>query len=173
MFLWHGGRVRGAFLSLNSCLDPAVDTRQDEVELLIVEDSKSDVELALRALKKHRLANNVAVARDGAEALDFIFCEGEFAGRSIEQQPRVVLLDLNLPLVSGLEILQRIRADSRTSSVPVVVMTASTRERDLLESYRLGVNSYIVKPLDFSKLVEAMKIIGMYWLMLNRPPTRR
>ncbi len=142
----------------------------NDVQLLIVEDNASDLELALRALKEHHLCNNIAVARDGAEALEFIFCEGQYADRRIDAQPRVVLLDLKLPLVDGMDVLRRIRGDARTQCTPVVVMTASAQERDVAESYRLGVNSYIVKPVNFDQFAEAMKVVGMYWLMLNRRP---
>ncbi len=142
-----------------------------DVDVLIVEDNASDLELTLRALKEHHLCNNLVVARDGLEALDYLFGEGQFAGRRIDMQPRVVLLDLKLPLVDGIEVLRRIRADPRTHSLPVVAMTASNRERDVAETYELGINSYIVKPVDFQKFTDAMKMIGMYWLMLNRPPS--
>jgi len=144
----------------------------DAVEILLVEDNPSDLEIALRALKEHKLCNNVQVARDGEEALDFIFCRGAFAGRRLDELPRVILLDLKLPLIDGLEELRQIRGDARTRNVPVVVLTSSTEERDVVESYALGVNSYIAKPVDFDRFAEAMKVIGMYWLMLNRPPTK-
>ena len=124
----------------------------------------------LRALKEHNLCNSIQVARDGEEALEFIFCEGRFAARRMENQPRVILLDLKLPLVDGIEVLRRIRSDPRTHCLPVVVMTASDQERDITDTYELGVNSYIVKPVDFEKFTAAMKVIGMYWMMLNRPP---
>ena len=142
----------------------------NEVEILLVEDNPSDLELTLRALEEHKLCNRVQVARDGEEALDFIFCRGQFSGKRIESLPRVVLLDLKLPLVDGLEVLRQIRADPRTNRVPVVVLTSSTEERDVVESYALGVNSYISKPVDFDQFKEAMRTIGMYWLLLNRPP---
>ena len=144
----------------------------DEVEVLLVEDNPDDVQLALHALRKHRLANAVHVAEDGAEALDFLFCRGAFAGRDLCAPPKVVLLDLKLPLVDGREVLRQVRADPRTRAIPVVVMTASAEERDLVETYQLGVNSYIVKPVDFEQFVEAMRLVGMYWLMLNRPPAK-
>jgi two-component system response regulator len=142
-----------------------------DIDVLIVEDNSSDLELALRALKEHRLCNNLVVARDGLEALDYLFAEGRYAGRRVEDQPRVILLDLKLPLVDGIEVLRRIRSDPRTHALPVVAMTASNRERDVAETYELGINSYIVKPVDFHKFTEAMKMIGMYWLMLNRAPS--
>ena len=139
------------------------------VEILLVEDNPSDLEVALRALTEQNLCNNVQVARDGEEALDFMFCRGPFAGRRMDALPRVILLDLKLPLIDGLEVLRQIRADARTRHVPVVVLTSSTEERDVVESYALGVNSYIAKPVDFDQFRDAMRTIGMYWLMLNRP----
>jgi CheY-like chemotaxis protein len=141
-----------------------------EVEILLVEDNQSDLELALRALREQNLCNNIHVARDGVEALDFILCREAFADRSIADLPRVILLDLKLPRVDGMEVLRQIRADPRTESVPVVVLTSSTEERDVVESYALGVNSYIQKPVDFDQFKTAMRTIGMYWLLLNRPP---
>ena len=142
----------------------------DEVESLLVEDNPSDLEVALRALKDQNICNKVQIARDGEEALDFIFCRGPHAGRNIDELPRVILLDLKLPLIDGLEVLRQIRADARTRRVPVVVLTSSTEERDVVESYALGVNSYIAKPVDFDQFSAAMHTIGMYWLLLNRPP---
>lgn len=142
----------------------------DEVEILLVEDNPSDLEVALRALKDQNICNKVQVARDGEEALDFIFCRGAYASRNIDDLPRVILLDLKLPLIDGLEVLRQIRADARTRRVPVVVLTSSTEERDVVESYALGVNSYIAKPVDFDQFSAAMHTIGMYWLLLNRPP---
>jgi two-component system response regulator len=142
------------------------------VEILLVEDNPSDLEVALRALKEQNLCNNVHVARDGEEALDFIFCQGPFAGRRPDELPRLILLDLKLPLIDGLEVLRQIRGDARTRNVPVVVLTSSTEERDVVESYALGVNSYITKPVDFDQFRDAMQMIGMYWLMLNRPPAK-
>ena len=141
------------------------------VEILIVEDTPQDLELALRALKKANLTNRIEVARDGTEALDFVFCEGAHAGRKMENGPRVILLDLKLPKVDGLEVLQRIKADPRTRAIPVVVLTSSKEQRDIVESYRLGVNSYIVKPVNFERFVAAVQDLGMYWLLLNQPPT--
>ena len=143
----------------------------NEVEILLVEDNPSDLEVALRALKEQNLCNNVHVARDGEEALDFIFCREKYASRGLDELPRLVLLDLKLPLVDGLEVLQQIRAEPRTRHVPVVVLTASTEERDVVDSYALGVNSYISKPVDFDQFRNAMQTIGMYWLLLNRPPS--
>ena len=140
------------------------------VEILLVEDDPRDLELALRALKKANLRNHVEVARDGAEALDFIFCEGPHAGRRIEDVPKVILLDLKLPKVDGLEVLQRIRGDARTKTIPVVVLTSSKEQRDVIESYRLGVNSYVVKPVSFDEFAVAVQQLGLYWLLLNERP---
>lgn len=140
------------------------------VEILLVEDNPLDLELAQRALRKANLSNRIQVARDGAEALDYIFCEGAHASRSIAEVPKVVLLDLKLPKVDGLEVLRRIRSDPRTHGIPVVMLTSSLEQRDIVESYALGVNSYIVKPVDFERFVEAVQGLGMYWLLLNQPP---
>ncbi len=142
----------------------------DAVDILLVEDNPNDLELALRALKKHNLANNVIVARDGAEALDFIFGTGSYADRQIEKIPKVVLLDLKLPKVDGLEVLRRIKVDERTKTIPVVVLTSSQEERDVVDSYRLGVNSYIVKPVDFDQFIDSVSKLGLYWLVCNKPP---
>ncbi len=141
------------------------------VELLLVEDNPQDLELALRALRKANLSNRIHVARDGAEALDFVFCEGEYRERSIAEAPRIVLLDLKLPKVDGLAVLRRIKGDPRTRTIPVVVLTSSKEQRDVVESYQLGVNSYIVKPVNFEQFVAAVRDLGLYWLLLNRPPT--
>ena len=140
------------------------------VEILLVEDSAEDLELALRALRKANLTNHIAVARDGIEALDFIFCEGAHAGRRIADTPKVILLDLKLPKVDGLEVLQRIKGDPRTRHIPVVVLTSSKEHSDVVKSYRLGVNSYIVKPVNFERFAEAVEHLEMYWLLLNQPP---
>lgn len=147
-------------------------TEVSEVEILLVEDDPCDAELTLRALKKHNLANKVVHVMDGEQALDFVFCRGEFSHRSVENSPRVVVLDLKLPKVDGLEVLRAMKADDRARLIPVVVLTSSREERDLIESYRLGVNSYIVKPVDFDKFVEAVKEMGMYWLLLNQSVAR-
>ena len=140
------------------------------VEILIVEDSQHDLELALRALKIANLSNNIHVARDGVEAMDFIFCEGPHADRKIENGPKVILLDLKLPRVEGLEVLKRVKSDPRTQSIPVVMLTSSKEQSDVLSSYHLGVNSYIVKPVNFDNFVKAVQDLGMYWLLLNQPP---
>ena len=139
-------------------------------EILLVEDNPDDIELALHALEEYHVANLIRVVRDGAEALDFIFAQGAYADRDIADTPRVILLDLKLPLFSGLEVLKRIKADPRTQMIPVVVLTSSREESDLIESYRLGTNSYIVKPVDFEQFTEAVRQLGLYWLLLNEPP---
>lgn len=140
------------------------------VEILLVEDNPKDVELTLRAFRKANLTNRIHVARDGAEALDFIFCEGAHAARTMEDGVKVVLLDLKLPKVDGLEVLQRIKGDPRTKIIPVVVLTSSREQRDVIESYQLGVNSYIVKPVSFERFAEAVQHLGLYWLLMNHPP---
>ena len=140
------------------------------VEILLVEDNPQDLELTLRALRKGNLTNRIQVARDGAEAMEFIFCEGEHAGRQIENGPKVILLDLKLPKVDGLEVLRRIKSDERTQSTPIVVLTSSKENSDVRECYRLGVNSYIVKPVNFERFAQAVQDLGMYWLLLNQPP---
>jgi two-component system, response regulator len=139
------------------------------VDILIVEDNPDDLALVLRALRHHNLAEGVEVAMDGAEALDFLFCLGAHAQRCIEDCPKLILLDLKLPKISGLEVVQRLKADPRTRPIPVVIFTSSAQERDVMESYRLGVNSYVVKPLHLSELTEALGQIGRYWLGLNQP----
>ncbi len=142
----------------------------DAVEILLVEDNPNDVELTLRALQKHNLANKVLVVKDGAEALEFIFSSGAYADRSIKTGPKLILLDLKLPKVDGLEVLRKIKSDERTKIIPVVVLTSSREEQDVVESYRLGVNSYIFKPVEFDKFTEAVSQLGLYWLLLNNPP---
>jgi CheY-like chemotaxis protein len=141
-----------------------------ETEILLVEDNPTDLELALRVFRKHELANRIEVARDGAEALDFLFGEGAHVGRGGLQIPKVILLDLKLPKIGGLEVLRRIKGDPRTRTIPIVVLTSSQEEKDLVESYALGVNSYIVKPVDFDQFSDCLKQIGIYWLLSNAPP---
>ena len=141
-----------------------------EVEILLVEDSPEDVELTMRALKSRHLANQLFVCRDGAEAIDFFFGAGPNALREIGVTPKVVLLDLKLPKVDGLEVLRRLRGDERTRTIPVVVLTSSAEEPDIAAAYRLGANSYIVKPVDFEAFSRAVSDLGLYWLLLNQPP---
>ena len=142
----------------------------EPVEILLVEDNPNDAELALRALKKKNLANSVFVCKDGAEALDYIFARGDFAGRDFRNVPHVILLDLKLPKVDGLEVLRQVKSHSETRIIPIVVLTSSHEEKDVIESYKLGVNSYIVKPVDFEKFIQAVSDLGLYWLLLNKPP---
>jgi len=142
----------------------------NQIEILLVEDNPNDAELAVRALKKNKLASNVFVVQDGEEALDFIFARGKFEGREIKARPKLILLDLNLPKVNGLEVLKAIKNNDFTKMIPVVVLTSSKEENDIVQSYSLGVNSYIVKPVDFDKFVIAVKELGLYWLLLNEHP---
>ena len=138
--------------------------------ILLVEDNPDDEALTLRAFKKHNITNEVVVAHDGAEALEYLFGTGRYAGRDLDVTPQLILLDLKLPKVDGLEVLRQLRADDRTRLLPVVVLTSSTEERDLVESYRLGANSYVRKPVDFTQFAEAARQLGLYWLLMNQPP---
>lgn len=140
------------------------------VEILLVEDNPNDVKLTLNAFAQHKLSNNIHVARDGEEALDFLFCRGLHAGRDLANRPKLILLDLKLPKVDGLEVLRLIKADAHLRTIPVVILTSSKEERDVARGYESGLNSYIVKPVDFDQFVEAARLLGMYWLMLNQPP---
>jgi len=139
------------------------------VEILIVEDNPYDAELTLRALKKNNLANNVYTAEDGAEALDFFFCKNKFVTRNFTNPPKVVLLDLKLPKISGLEVLRAVKKDKRTSHIPIVVVTSSNQEPDMETAYELGANSYVIKPVDFEQFINAMSSLGLYWLLVNQP----
>lgn len=141
-----------------------------QVEILLVEDNPDDVELTLHALRKENLANNIHVARDGEEALEFLFCNGNHAGRSFDNPPKLILLDLKLPKVDGMEVLKRLKADPRTKTIPVVILTSSKEERDLVKGYGLGANSYIQKPVDFEQFRDVIKNVGLYWLVINQPP---
>ena len=140
------------------------------IDLMLVEDNPQDLELAVRALRKANLSNHIQIARDGAEALEYIFCEGPYAARKIEDGPKVILLDLKLPKIDGLEVLKRIKGDPRTRMIPVVVLTSSKEQSDVIESYQLGVNSYIVKPVNFEQFSDAVSKLGLYWLLHNQPP---
>lgn len=140
--------------------------------ILLVEDNPDDEALTLRALKKNNIANEVVVTRDGVEALDFLFCQGTYRGRNSLEKPAVILLDLKLPKVDGLEVLKRLRTDDRTRLYPVVILTSSKEEHDLINGYRLGANSYIRKPVDFNQFVNAVGQLGLYWLVLNEPAPR-
>jgi CheY-like chemotaxis protein len=144
----------------------------EAVEILLVEDNPNDVELTLHALRASNLANDIKVVRDGAEALDFIMCRGPYADRDIGSGPKVILLDLKLPKVDGIEVLRQTKSDPRTKMIPIVVLTSSKQDRDIVESYELGVNSYIAKPVDFQQFMEAVRNLGLYWLVYNQPPHR-
>jgi two-component system, response regulator len=139
-------------------------------EILLVEDNQDDRDLTLHTLKREKLANNIAVVRDGEEALDYLFCRGDFAERSFDRPPRLILLDLKLPKVDGIAVLRQIKADERTKLIPVVILTSSKEERDVVNGYDLGANSYIQKPVDFEQFRETIKRIGLYWLLTNQPP---
>lgn len=143
---------------------------QDEVEIILVEDDPADAELALHALRSENLGNRICVLRDGEEALDFIFCRGPYSGRHGNQTPKLILLDLKLPKVDGLEVLRQLKEDPNTRAIPVVILTSSREEQDLFRGYQLGVNSYIQKPVDFQQFRETVKQLRMYWLVVNQPP---
>jgi|CZKY01.1.fsa_nt_gi two-component system response regulator len=140
------------------------------LDILLAEDSQDDVDLALHTLRREKLANNIFVARDGEEVLNFLFCRGAFTHRSFDHPPKLVLLDLKLPKVDGLEVLKQVKSDPRTKIIPVVIMTSSKEERDLVASYHLGANSYIQKPVDFEQFRETVKTVGLYWLVINQQP---
>ncbi len=147
-----------------------INTMSQEIEVLLVEDNESDAELTIRALKKNHLANKLLHLKDGAQALDFIFAKGEFADRNMESVPRVILLDLKMPKVNGIEVLQKIKEAERTKKIPVVILTSSKEDPDIQTCYGLGANSYIVKPVEFESFVKAISDLGFYWMILNQPP---
>ncbi len=142
----------------------------DEIEILLVEDNPTDAELTIRALKKKNLTNKLVWVKDGAEALDFLFATGEYVERNTEDLPKLVLLDLRMPKVDGLEVLQKIKSDERTKKIPVVVLTSSKEDEDIVKSYKLGVNSYVSKPVEFDEFTKAVSTLGLYWILLNKPP---
>jgi CheY-like chemotaxis protein len=143
---------------------------EKKVEILIVEDNQNDAEMALRAFKKNNLTNQIKIVGDGEEALDFIHARGKFADRKDQCHPKIILLDLKLPKVDGLEVLKELKEGPKTKMIPVIVLTSSKEEKDMVESYQFGVNSYIIKPVDFDKFIEAVREIGLYWLLLNQQP---
>ncbi|MBI3794395.1 MAG: response regulator [Nitrospinae bacterium] len=138
--------------------------------ILLVEDNEDDIELTLRAMKKHNIANKVDVVKDGSEALEYLFCTGKYSHKNPNEHPQLVLLDLKLPKIGGLEVLKKIREDARTKYLPVVILTSSKEESDVMNGYKMHVNSYIRKPVDFNQFAEAIRQLGMYWLLLNEPP---
>ncbi|MFN6559221.1 MAG: response regulator [Nostoc sp. ChiSLP01] len=143
---------------------------EQPISILLVEDNPTDAELTIRALRRARIGNQIQLLKDGAAALDFIFCQGEYAHRTITNQPKVILLDLKLPKVSGLEVLRQLKSDPRTQKIPIVVLTSSAEDRDIIESYQFGVNSYIVKPVDFEQFNQAVQQLGFYWVLFNQLP---
>jgi len=142
----------------------------NDVQILLVEDNSSDAEMTIRALKKNNLANQLIHVKDGAEALDFIFSEGKFEGNGGIQKPKVILLDLKMPKVNGIEVLRRIKSDERTQKIPVVVLTSSKEDPDIQTCYKLGINSYVVKPVEFDAFYKAVSDLGLYWMIVNQPP---
>lgn len=140
------------------------------VEILLVEDNPDDAELTLNSLKKNNLANKVHLVEDGEQALDFLFSRGQYSKREVQEKPKLILLDLKLPKIDGLEVLQVIKTDERLKTIPVVILTSSREESDIIKSYKVGVNSYIVKPVDFDKFTKSVSDLGLYWLVLNQPP---
>ena len=144
----------------------------EEKKILLVEDNEDDIKLTVRALKKSNILNEVIVTRDGMEALDYLFANGAYAGRNTDDVPTVILLDLKLPKIDGLEVLRRLREDGKTKLIPVIILTSSNEERDLIDGYSLGANSYIRKPVDFDQFAEAVRHLGLYWLLLNEAPPK-
>lgn len=147
-----------------------MNPRFNEVEILLVEDNMSDAELMIRALRKVNLANHVVHLKDGAEALDFLFASGEYAERDVKNVPKVIMLDIKMPRVDGIEVLRQIKLNDRTKLIPVVIMTSSKEEQDIIVSYQLGVNSFVVKPVEFHHFASAVSELGLYWILVNQPP---
>ncbi len=145
----------------------------NEIEILLVEDNPADLDLALYALRHNNLVNQIQVARDGEEALDFLFCRGRYSNRAFDHFPKLVLLDLKLPKVDGMEVLRQLKSDGQTKTIPVVILTSSKEEKDLVQSYQLGVNSFIQKPVDFDQFRQIIKELQLYWLVVNQPPPAR
>jgi CheY-like chemotaxis protein len=150
-----------------------METDSGGIDILLVEDNPNDAELTQHALKKNKLTNRIHLVRDGEEALEYIFATGRYAARNLADRPKLILLDLKLPKVDGLEVLRRIKADAATRTIPVVLLTSSREDRDIVDGYQLGVNSYIVKPVDFDQFTTAVRELGMYWLLLNKPAGHR
>ncbi|MBD2515983.1 response regulator [Nostoc sp. FACHB-973] len=149
---------------------PTDPSSEQPISILLVEDNRADAELTIRALRRGRIGNQVQLLEDGAAALDFIFCQGDYAHRTMTNQPKVILLDLKLPKISGLEVLRQLKSDPRTQMIPVVVLTSSAEDRDMIDSYQFGVNSYIVKPVDFEQFNQAVQQLGFYWVLFNQLP---
>lgn len=143
----------------------------DEVEILLVEDNPTDAELTMRALKRKNLINKLVWVKDGAEALDFLFAKGTYSDRNVDDLPKLILLDLRMPKVDGLEVLHEIKANEKTKRIPVVILTSSKEDRDIVESYKLGVNSYVSKPVEFDEFIDAVSTMGFYWILINKPPS--
>ncbi|MBW4424158.1 MAG: response regulator [Nostoc desertorum CM1-VF14] len=149
---------------------PTDPSSEQPISIVLVEDNPTDAELTIRALRRSRIGNQIQLLEDGVEALDFLFCRGNYAHRSMTNQPKVILLDLKLPRISGLEVLRQLKADPRTQRIPVVVLTSSAEDQDIIESYQLGVNSYIVKPVDFEQFNQVVQQLGFYWILFNQLP---
>ncbi|MBD0387167.1 MAG: response regulator [Nostoc sp. C3-bin3] len=157
-------------MSDQSIDQPTNPSSEQPISIVLVEDNPTDAELTIRALRRNRIGNQIQLLEDGAEALDFLFCRGNYAHRSMTNQPKVILLDLKLPKISGLEVLRQLKADPRTQRIPVVVLTSSAEDQDIIESYQLGVNSYIVKPVDFEQFNQVVQQLGFYWILFNQLP---
>jgi CheY-like chemotaxis protein len=166
--MWADGNWKEPYRMMPSKQRDTDGETEQLIEILLVEDNPTDAQLTIHALRRQKVTNRIHLVRDGAEALEFLFCNGEYADRAFNQSPKVVLLDLKLPLVDGIEVLKKIKSDPRTFTIPVVVLTSSREDRDIVESYQAGVNSYIVKPVDFEQFTEAVRQLGLYWVLLNQ-----